>query len=109
MEIHGLSTAAAQTDYKVNSIDFRRLPGFSKSWQAVTSSIEDASGLFLRTPASIDSCAEAAKETLSKDRPWKELAHVIRESGRHYGVQPEMLSRLDLLAQGKAAMVVTGQ
>ena len=57
----------------------------------------------------MNACASAASETLAFDRPWPELARIIRDSGEYYGVPESVLARLQLLADGKAVMVVTGQ
>ena len=93
---------------KIYSIPYANLPGFSRSWQAVTVKSAPAN-LYARPPASVDSCRAAAEETLRFARPWKELAALLERSGRRYGVPEQTLARLSSLADGKAVMVVTGQ
>jgi bacillithiol synthase len=93
---------------KILSIPYSNLPGFSRSWQAVTAGSAPAD-LYARAAASVDACLAAAEETLRVQRPWKELADLFERSGRKYGVPGKTLARLSALAEGKAAMVVTGQ
>jgi len=93
---------------QVLSIPYTHLPGFSRSWLAVTAG-SAPSDLYVRRPASLDACRAAAEETLRVSRPWKKLADFLERSGRRYGVPQETLARLSALAEGKAVMVVTGQ
>jgi bacillithiol biosynthesis cysteine-adding enzyme BshC len=93
---------------KTFSIPYSDLPGFSRSWLAVTSGSAPLD-LYARAPASIDVCRVAAEETLRVSRPWHRLADLFERSGKRYGVPRETLARLPALAEGKAVMVVTGQ
>ena len=104
-----MSIIAAHHSPEFRSIPFERLPGFTKSWRAVTSRDSRASELYPRAPAEAKACGQAAEETLRQPRPWQALADIIGDSSRYYGVPNRALDRLDLLAAGKAVMVVTGQ
>jgi bacillithiol biosynthesis cysteine-adding enzyme BshC len=75
----------------------------------VTSGDVNAESLYPRKPASFETCAKAAQEILQRPRDWKSLANILREAGKHYGVPDSTLERLDLLKEGKAVAVVTGQ
>lgn len=90
------------------SIPYTNLPGFSRSWLAVTAG-SAPSNFYVRETASVNACRTAAEETLRVSRPWRELADLLERSGRRYGVPQETLARLSALADGKAVMVVTGQ
>ncbi|RPH95225.1 bacillithiol biosynthesis cysteine-adding enzyme BshC [candidate division KSB1 bacterium] len=90
------------------SIPYSNLSDFSRTWQAITSG-DVSDGLYARPPANVDACRAACEQTLAQGRPWKELAELFEQSGRRYGVPDETLSRLGALAEGRAAMVVTGQ
>lgn len=92
----------------ITPISYLDLPGTSRLWQAVVSgSVPD--GLYAAAPASVDACKKAAAGQLAAARPWPELAQILEESGRHYGVPQATLTRLRSLADGKAVAVVTGQ
>lgn len=93
---------------QILSIPYTHLPGFSRSWLAVTSQSAPPD-LYVRPPASLDACRAAAEETLRVSRPWRKLADLLERSGRRYGVPHETLARLSALSEGRAVMVVTGQ
>ncbi|MCX6601122.1 MAG: bacillithiol biosynthesis BshC, partial [bacterium] len=90
------------------SIPYTHLPGFSRSWLAVTAGSVPSS-LYVREAASVNACRAAAEDILRAARPWHELADLLERSGRSYGVPPETLARLTALSEGKAVMVVSGQ
>ncbi|MBU0508754.1 bacillithiol biosynthesis cysteine-adding enzyme BshC [bacterium] len=92
----------------IQHIPFTNLPGFSRSWRAVTAG-ESSGDLYLREPMSVSACREAAEETLRQERPWRELADLLEQGGKRYGVPETTLARLSTLREGKAVMVVTGQ
>jgi bacillithiol biosynthesis cysteine-adding enzyme BshC len=93
---------------KILSIPYTHLPGFSRSWLAVTSQSAPPN-LYVREAASVNACRAAAEETLRVSRPWKELAKLMERSGQRYGVPRETLARLSDLAEGEAVVVVSGQ
>ncbi len=99
----------AVSEQTFTTIPYTRLPGFTKAWHAVASHSGKLTDLYLRQPASLEACAYAAKETLGHPRSWRELAEIIGKVSREYGVPETSLARLQLLAGGKAVMVVTGQ
>jgi bacillithiol synthase len=70
---------------------------------------EKVLNLYGRAPANFEACREAAKDVLKVPRDWKALAEIFERAGREYGVPEATLSRLELLASGKAVAVVTGQ
>ncbi len=110
MIINALSDATAVTTIRDQLfIPFTELPGFTRTWRAATSNGSSAETPFLRAPASWEACAAAAREQLAVARPWPRLAEILRNAGERYGVPASTLARLELLAAGKAVMVVTGQ
>jgi bacillithiol biosynthesis cysteine-adding enzyme BshC len=90
-------------------LSYDNLPGFGPAWQAVVRELPDAEWLYARSPASPQACEAAAKERISSFPFYSELAEILKQEGKLYGVPDETLSRLELLSNGKAVMVVTGQ
>ncbi len=91
------------------SLPFDSLPGFGPAWQAVVHELPDAEWLYARSPGNPEACRAATEERLKSFPFYKELAEIVRDEGKLYGVPDETLSRLTHLANGKAVMVVTGQ
>ncbi|MBI5058677.1 bacillithiol biosynthesis cysteine-adding enzyme BshC [candidate division KSB1 bacterium] len=54
-------------------------------------------------------CAEAAREQLAAERDWNGLADLLVAGSQSYGVSAAATARAELLRQGKAVAVVTGQ
>ena len=65
--------------------------------------------LYACPAADIQTCQMAAQQQLARPYPWGELAQVIEAEGRQYGLPAFAFNRLNLLAEGKAVAVVTGQ
>lgn len=91
------------------AVDFDKLPGYSRIWQEIAVGSQQSFPPFAREAASRSACRAAAKEQLNSERPWADLAAVLEQSSRHFGVPTHTLERLERLAKGKAVVVVTGQ
>lgn len=91
------------------AVPFSSVPGFGAAWNAVVSEHSDAEWLFARSPANPAACEEVARKRLKGFPFYAQLAEILRSEARLYGVPESALNRLDLLAAGKAVVVVTGQ
>lgn len=91
------------------ALAYDNLPGFSPAWRAVVSEHPDSEWLYACSPANPEACREAAHTRLKEFPFFSELASILREEGRLYGLPDETLGRLSLLEQGKAVIVATGQ
>lgn len=90
-------------------LSFDNLPGFGPAWQAVVCEAPAAEWLYARSPANPQACEAAARERLASFPFYPQLAEILTQEGKLYGIPEETLARLKLLAAGKAVMVVTGQ
>jgi bacillithiol biosynthesis cysteine-adding enzyme BshC len=91
------------------AVRFSALPGLNTTWNRVIEESSLASSLYLRPAASLESAREACEEQLAQPRNWSRLASVLKKASKRYGAPLGSLARLDALAQGKAAVIVTAQ
>jgi bacillithiol biosynthesis cysteine-adding enzyme BshC len=91
------------------AVPFSSVPGFGAAWNAVVSEHSGAEWLYARSPANPSACEAVARERLSRFPFYAQLAEILRGEARLYGVPDSAMNRLDLLASGKAVVVVTGQ
>ncbi|RQV98726.1 bacillithiol biosynthesis cysteine-adding enzyme BshC [bacterium] len=99
----------SQDSSHYTAIPYNSLPGFSRVWHSVIADDPAADALYACPPADIQSCQMAAQQQLARQHPWQELASIIEAEGQQYGLPPSAFNRLNLLAEGKAVAVVTGQ
>ncbi len=91
------------------AVKFSGLPGFNDTWNRVVEDSPLASSLYLRPAGNLDGVRAAYEEQLAQPRDWRKLAEILEEAGRRYGVPLSTLARLEALAEGKAAAIVTAQ
>ncbi|MFH1011993.1 MAG: bacillithiol biosynthesis cysteine-adding enzyme BshC [bacterium] len=91
------------------TVRFGLLPGFNATWTRVIEDRSSASSLFLRSAANLEGVKAAQEEQLAQTRDWKALADILEAAGKRYGVPAGALARLEELAAGKAAAIVSAQ
>jgi bacillithiol biosynthesis cysteine-adding enzyme BshC len=91
------------------TVRYESLSGFNAIWTSAAEGADSLRQLFLRTAAEPESVEAACEAQLAQPRDWRALAKILEAEGKRYGVPPAALSRLEALAAGKAAAVVTAQ
>jgi bacillithiol biosynthesis cysteine-adding enzyme BshC len=88
---------------------FAGLPGFNETWIRAAEGDSLAGQFFLRPIADVEAVRVACGEQLAQPRDWRALADLLETTGRRFGTAETALARLDAVAEGKAAAVVTAQ
>ena len=91
------------------AIPFAGLPGFNETWIRAAEGDSLVRQFFLRPIADPEAVRTACEEQLAQPRDWRALADILETAGRRYGTTETALARLDAVAEGKAAAVVTAQ
>jgi bacillithiol biosynthesis cysteine-adding enzyme BshC len=97
------------TDLKVSAVSYANLPGFSRNWQMIIADDPITDALYALPAADPSACLLAAQQQLAFPRSWTKLAAVLESEAQLYGIPLATQNRLNLLAEGKAVAVVTGQ
>jgi len=91
------------------TVRYESLSGFNTIWTSAAEGADSLRQLFLRAIAEPKSVEAAYEAQLAQPRDWRALAEILEAESKRYGVPPTALSRLEALAAGKAAAVVTAQ